>query len=57
MADQPIAPDEPFDQAGAVGTSLAGDNVKTTMTVLTAPEVPTGGGGGSGGTTAHGFVT
>lgn len=54
MADQPVAPDEPFDQAGAVVTTLDGDNVKTTMTVIAAPETPTGGGVG---TTAHGFVT
>lgn len=57
MADQPVAPDEPFDYAGAVTTTLGGDNVRTTLTILTAPETPSGGGGGGGGTTAHGFVT
>ena len=57
MADQPIAPDEPFDQAGAVGTSLAGDNVKTAMTVITAPETPTGGGGGGSPEPSYAYVS
>lgn len=56
MADQPIAPDEPFAKAGAVEVSLAGDVIQSALTILTAPETPTGGGGG-GGTTAHGFIT
>lgn len=56
MADQPIAPDEPFDQAGAVGTSIGVPTPLFANGILTAPETPTGGGGG-GGTTAHGFVT
>ena len=56
MADQPVAPDEPFDKAGANPTTLAGDNLAIAIAILTAPEVPSGGGGG-GGTSAHGFVT
>lgn len=56
MADQPVAPDEPFAKAGANTTTLDGDNLVIAIAILTAPEVPSGGGGG-GGTTAHGFVT
>jgi len=57
MADQPIAPDEPYAQSMALLTTLDGPNVATALPILDAPETPTGGGGGSGGTTAHGFVT
>ena len=48
MADQPVAPDEPFDKAGANPTTLAGDNLAIAIAILTAPEVPSGGGGFSG---------
>lgn len=55
MADQPVAPEEPFAKALANETTLSGNNIAIAIAILTAPEVPTGGGGG--GTSAHGFVT
>ncbi len=57
MTDKLSAPDEPFAQAGAVGTNIGPNPPVYQLGIIAAPEPLAAPPPSGGGTTAHGFVT